>query len=104
VPEQLGIVERQDAAAVGANVDVRQLADNRSEVLLGARVIVVPRRAEAAAREAEVGFPAQPDEREAAVVLDVRAIGIMLGGRGGREEDGDSDQPRRSAQCPQLRS
>jgi hypothetical protein len=57
MPEQLGVVERQDSAAVGADVDVRELADDRPKMLFRARVVVIPRRAEAAPREAEVGFP-----------------------------------------------
>ena len=43
VLEELGVVERQDAAAVVADVDVRQLTHDRAQILLGARIVVVPR-------------------------------------------------------------
>ena len=78
--EQLGIVERQDAAAVRVDVDVRQLSQDQREVLLGARVVVIPGGAEAAAaRRAQVRPPSQPHEREPAVVGEVVSVGHRAG-------------------------
>ena len=67
--------------------------DDAREVLLGARVVVVPRRAEAAPREAAVGLPPQPHDREPAVV---RRLGAARGRPCGRlhrrrGEHGDQD-------------
>ena len=72
--EEIRIVERQDLVAVVVDVEVGQLADDRREVLLSPRVIVVPRvlNAETTARRGEVGAPAQPHKRESAVVTDGR--------------------------------
>src|SRR4051812_43670161 len=42
--EQFGIVEREDAAAVHSYVEIRELADDLRQVLLSARVVVVPGR------------------------------------------------------------
>ena len=85
--EQLGIVERQNQAAVGADVERGQRLEDAGQVLLGARVVVIPRGAEPAARKPDVGLPAQPHERELAVVGDIgalrRARGVELDGRRG---------------------
>ena len=75
VLEQLGIVERENQAAVGADVEGGEFFDDQRQVLLGARVVVIPRRAEAAAaRKAEVGLPPQSHEREPAVVGEVGPV------------------------------
>ena len=75
------------------------------EVLFRARVVVIPRGAEAAAaRKAEVGLPAQSHERELAVIGEIApmtpARRVKLHGRsgGGDEDDGSGDaQPSRHA-------
>ena len=91
------------------------------QVLLGARVVVVPRRAEStAAREAQVGLPAQSDEREPAVVDALRLPGNRAAGgplpsasrvelqgsnHGGTEDDnrgGDSQPPAHGAIIPEA--
>ena len=74
VLEQIRIVERQDLVAVVVDVEVRELTDDRREVLLRARVIVTPRvlNAETTVRRREVGAPAKPDKSEPAVVADGR--------------------------------
>ena len=94
--EQLGIVERENQAAVGANVERGELLEDQREVLFRARVVVIPRRAEAAAAEnAEVGPPAQSHEREPAVVGEIgpvrlaRRVRLHGCSHGGAEDDGE---------------
>jgi hypothetical protein len=70
--EQIRIVERQDLIAVVVDVEIRQLADDRREVLLRARVVVTPRVLNTAVFGRRVGGPAQPDKGEPAVVADGR--------------------------------
>src|SRR5262249_19772311 len=80
IPEEIRVVERQDPAAVGADVERGELLKNQAEVLLRARIVIVPCGAPAAApRGGEIGLPTQTDEGEAAVVRDVVAIRAQAG-------------------------
>jgi hypothetical protein len=101
VLEQLRIVERENQAAVGANIEGREFLEDERQVLLRAGKVVVPRRAEAAASgRAEVGLPAQSRERELAVLGEAGPVRsarrVKLHGRsGGRHDDygGDDTRP-----------
>ena len=77
---------------------IGQLAHDQRQVLLGARVVVVPGGAEPPRREPEPGIPAQAHEGELAVVVHIGAMDalagpIVLGGhrRDRREADGGGD-------------
>src|SRR5262249_58211193 len=78
--EQLRVVERQDAAAVLADVKVSQLTQDLAQVLLGTRVIVIPGGRPAPAK-ASVAAPAEAHKREAAIVVEVVAVGRSLRSR-----------------------
>ena len=71
VLEQLRIVEREDPAAVGVDIDRGELVHDEREVALRSGNIVIPGRVEAPAGEAEVRFPAEPHERHSAVVREI---------------------------------
>src|SRR5687768_17144662 len=71
VVEQLRIVEGENQARVGANVEGRQFLEDEREVPLGPRVVVIPRRVEATAAKAGVGAPAQSHKRETSVVGEI---------------------------------
>ena len=52
--EQLGVVERQNAAPLGVDIELRQLVQDQREVLLRPRIVVIPCSPEAAPRKTEV--------------------------------------------------
>ncbi len=81
VVEQFWIVERENKAAVDANVETRELVEDEREVSLCSRVVVIPRRVEAAATKAKLGAPPQSHEREPSVVCEVRPIRLTERGQ-----------------------
>lgn len=64
------------------DIEARHLVENQRQVLLGAGIIVIPRRAEAAAaRDTQVSAPPESYERETSIVrcgAAVRAARIEL--------------------------
>src|SRR5438093_8751207 len=81
------------------DAELGELFQNQRDVLLGARVVVIPRRAPEPARHPAIRSPPQPRERETAVVGDVGAMAparqIELGKRPrDREQEQDHGPPR----------